>query len=150
MGTSAGGGNSEPHVAAAFPIIDPSFEMPPLTPWSSSSSLVSDRIRPPTPSKQQQQNKGSKGKGKGPATPKSRTVRVLEARLDGARGSNGRTKDPKGGCFCQGKLHPVALLLIHLPIDLAMHTLLLLLTVSTYQLETTRSRIMSRCADTAD
>lgn len=78
--------------------------MPP-TPWSSSSSLVSDRLRPHAPPpKQQQQNKG-KGKGKAPTPepPKSKAVRVLEARLDGARGSNGRTKDPKGGCFCQGK-----------------------------------------------
>lgn len=79
------------------------------TAWSSSGSLVSDRIPP----KQQQKNKG-KGKAKAP-TPepsKSKAVRVLEARLDGPRGSNGRAKDPKGGCFCQGKspaslVHPL-------------------------------------------
>lgn len=75
------------------------------TPWSSSGSLVSDRIRPNPPlPKQQQQNKGkSKGKAPTPEPLKSKAVRALEARLDGARGSNGRAKDPKGGCFCQGK-----------------------------------------------
>ena len=85
-------------------IIDSSFEMP-ITPWSSSSSLVSDRIRPhPAPPKQQHQNKvKSKGKAPTPEPPKSKAVRVLEARLYGARGSNGSAKDPKGGCFCQGK-----------------------------------------------
>ena len=77
------------------------------TAWSSSGALVSDRILPhPPPSKQQQQNKG-KGKGKGkastPEPPKSEAVRAFEARLAGTRGSNGRAKDPKGGCFCQGK-----------------------------------------------
>ncbi|KAH0832927.1 hypothetical protein J3R83DRAFT_11894 [Lanmaoa asiatica] len=78
------------------------------TAWSSSGSLVSDRIRPHPPP-QRQQNKG-KGKAKAP-TPephKSKTVRELEARLDGARGSNGRVKDPKGGCFCQARKHALS------------------------------------------
>ena len=131
------------------PIIDLSFEMAPLTPWSSSSSLVSDRIRPhPTPPKQQQQNKG-KGKGKAstPEPPKSKAVRVLEARLDGARGSNGRAKDPKGGCFCQGKSPLPALL-----VDLHARRLAGLTpwVMSIYQLETMHSRATSRCVDNAD
>ncbi|KAF8557448.1 hypothetical protein OG21DRAFT_1407142 [Imleria badia] len=85
--------------------------MPPSTPWSSSGSLVSDRIRPhaPPPKQQQQQNKG-KGKGKAstPEPPKSKAVRVLQARFDGARGSTGRAKDPKGGCFCQARNHALS------------------------------------------
>ncbi|KAF8127043.1 hypothetical protein EV363DRAFT_1401475 [Boletus edulis] len=77
------------------------------TPWSSSGSLVSDRLRPRPP--QQQQNKG-KGKGKAatPEPPKSNAIRVLETRLDGAQRSNGRTKDPKGGCFCQARKHALS------------------------------------------
>lgn len=75
------------------------------TAWSRSGSLVSDRLTP-RPPPQQQQNKG-KGKGKGkastPEPPKSKAVRALEARLDDARGSSWRAKDPKGGCFCQGE-----------------------------------------------
>ncbi|KAN0093233.1 hypothetical protein V8E55_004017 [Tylopilus felleus] len=80
------------------------------TPWSSSGSLVSDRIRPNPPlPKQQQQNKGkSKGKAPTPEPLKSKAVRALEARLDGARGSNGRAKDPKGGCFCQARNHALS------------------------------------------
>ncbi|KAG8213420.1 hypothetical protein J3R82DRAFT_11922 [Butyriboletus roseoflavus] len=83
------------------------------TAWSSSGSLVSDRIpaHPPPQKQQQQQNKG---KGRGiqkaltPEPSKSKAVRVLEARLAGARESNGHAKDPKGGCFCQGKSHRLA------------------------------------------
>ncbi|KAG6374505.1 hypothetical protein JVT61DRAFT_4549 [Boletus reticuloceps] len=93
-------------MAGPLKVIDHAFEIEMSTPWSSSGSLVSDRLRPRPP---QQQNKG-KGKGKA-ATPepsKSKAIRVLEARLDGAQSSNGRTKDPKGGCFCQARKHALS------------------------------------------
>ena len=46
---------------------------------------------------------GTKSKQKEPDLPKSTEVRRLEGLKDGLRGINhGVSKDPKGGCFCQG------------------------------------------------
>ncbi|KAG9314856.1 hypothetical protein JVU11DRAFT_3953 [Chiua virens] len=83
-----------------------------MPPWSSSGSLVSDRIRSnPSLPKQHQQNKGKGAKGSKaptPEPPKSQATRVLETCLDGARRSNGHSKDPKGGCFCQARKHTLS------------------------------------------
>jgi hypothetical protein len=64
--------------------------------------MPSDRLRPAqrpqhTPQKQ------SKAKGKTQEPSKSKAIRKLESLAEGVRKSSGREKDPKGGCFCQGK-----------------------------------------------
>lgn len=68
------------------------------TPWAKASSLPSERLR--TQPSYAQTN--VKGKGKRPEEPKSQAVLKLESQLAALRASTGRTKDPKGGCFCLG------------------------------------------------
>jgi hypothetical protein len=77
------------------------------TPYSSkvSGTLPSDRLRPfnPRPSAPKP-NKATQGKAV-TESPKSDEVRQLEALLSGLRApSAGQAQDPKGGCFCQGRL----------------------------------------------
>lgn len=72
------------------------------TPWTKSSSLISDRLSrqsSPAPAKQQ-----AKGKGKA-ESPKSRAVIEIETLLHSAENASGREKDSKGGCFCQAREH---------------------------------------------
>ncbi|KAF8195767.1 hypothetical protein K438DRAFT_1826486 [Mycena galopus ATCC 62051] len=77
------------------------------TAWANkASSVPSDKIRPtpPPPS-------NSKGKGKSavPEPPKSKAVRQLESLKTALSASAGNPqKDPKGGCFCQAREHPLS------------------------------------------
>ncbi|KAF8487685.1 hypothetical protein JB92DRAFT_2798954 [Gautieria morchelliformis] len=73
------------------------------TAWSRSSSVPSDRIPPsrtPTPNR-------NKGKGKDKHPPKSKEVLRLESLLEGLK-SWTTGKDPKGGCFCQARVHTLS------------------------------------------
>ncbi|KAF8517160.1 putative zinc finger motif, C2HC5-type-domain-containing protein [Hysterangium stoloniferum] len=75
------------------------------TAWArSSSSVPSDRIPPvrnnPTTTR-------NKGKTKENELPKSKAVAKLESLLAGLR-NEGSSKDPKGGCFCQARTHPLS------------------------------------------
>ncbi|OBZ65254.1 hypothetical protein A0H81_14753 [Grifola frondosa] len=64
------------------------------------SSVPSDRIPP--------QTKGPKGKSKQKEPPRSKEVQRLEKLRDDIRGSTGRERDPRGGCFCQARTHPLS------------------------------------------
>ncbi|KAI0817006.1 hypothetical protein BC628DRAFT_1333886 [Trametes gibbosa] len=76
------------------------------TAWTKkASSLPSDRIPPRVPSQAASANAKSKGKQKENAPPKSKDVRKLEKLRDDLRKASGRDKDPKGGCFCQARMH---------------------------------------------
>ncbi|KAJ6515775.1 hypothetical protein C8R45DRAFT_810804 [Mycena sanguinolenta] len=81
------------------------------TPWTKkSSSVPSDRIRP-SPPPASNPGKNSKGKGKTVVSepPKSKAVRHLESLKNGLSASSGNPrKDPKGGCFCQAREHPLS------------------------------------------
>ncbi|KAF9055969.1 hypothetical protein BJ165DRAFT_1398733 [Panaeolus papilionaceus] len=77
------------------------------TAWSKSSSLTSDKLRSgPRPGNNQGQGKG-KGKQR-EEEPKSQAVQSLETLLQEVKTANGRTKDPKGGCFCLARNHKVS------------------------------------------
>ncbi|KAJ3893665.1 hypothetical protein GG344DRAFT_42867 [Lentinula edodes] len=81
------------------------------TAWTQKhSSLPSDRIAPPSRPSSSQSNSKSKGKNvksdQGP--PKSKEVRKLETLLSSLKGSESPKKDPKGGCFCQARNHPLS------------------------------------------
>lgn len=105
--------------------------MPPRrgTPWVSHSTLLSDRIRPP--SRSPQPTKSEKGKGKAKAAtpeppPRSAAVRKLDELLDGLRSSSTSNQQPKNetrkattaqgagasadreGCFCQARIHALS------------------------------------------
>ncbi|KAK0207332.1 hypothetical protein IW262DRAFT_658697 [Armillaria fumosa] len=76
------------------------------TPWSSSGSLPSDRIKPrhtsqPQPKKQKQKPQA--------APPKSKQLTALESLLHAVQSTSIPVPDPKGGCFCQAKEHPLSL-----------------------------------------
>ena len=76
------------------------------TPWSASASgtLTSDRLKPKAT--KQAGNSASKGNKKGKdVAPKSPRVRELEGILIRLKESEGKAKDPEGGCFCQGEGH---------------------------------------------
>ncbi|KAM5544347.1 hypothetical protein V8D89_002007 [Ganoderma adspersum] len=81
------------------------------TAWASrGSSLPSDRI----PSKAQAaQPAKAKGKQKDARPPKSKEVLRLEKLRDDLRKATGKERDPKGGCFCQARMHPLS---THTPI----------------------------------
>ncbi|EED80681.1 predicted protein [Postia placenta Mad-698-R] len=68
-------------------------------------TLTSDRIPPP---KLKRQPAPSKGEHKPQEPPKSEEVRRLEELCDALQSSSGREKDPKGGCFCQARMHPLS------------------------------------------
>ncbi|KAJ7904633.1 hypothetical protein B0H14DRAFT_2312648, partial [Mycena olivaceomarginata] len=79
------------------------------TAWTKkASSVPSDRIRP-SPPPPSNPGKNSKGKGKSAVSepPKSKAVRRLESLKSGLSVSSG--KDPKGGCFCQARDHPLSI-----------------------------------------
>ncbi|PFH53246.1 hypothetical protein AMATHDRAFT_54941 [Amanita thiersii Skay4041] len=91
------------------------------TPWTRKlGSLSSDRI-PPRPSSAnavygQRQDIGQGGKGKAKQQsiptpnqpPKSKDVKKLESLLKALRTSVGDKKDPKNGCFCLARDHPLS------------------------------------------
>jgi len=85
---------------------------PPIRAAGPQSSFPSDRL-PPKPQHQKQKGSGNNNK---PASdlPKSREVKRLETILAGLSGLrvggplNEKGPDPNGGCFCQGKLHPLS------------------------------------------
>ncbi|PIL25399.1 hypothetical protein GSI_13289 [Ganoderma sinense ZZ0214-1] len=76
------------------------------TAWASrGSSLPSDRI----PSKAQAaQPAKAKGKQKDAGPPKSKDILRLEKLRDDLRKATGTERDPKGGCFCQARMHPLS------------------------------------------
>ncbi|RXW12993.1 hypothetical protein EST38_g12860 [Candolleomyces aberdarensis] len=78
------------------------------TAWT--SSVPSDRIPPSRPSQPAAQSKtGSKGKGKGPAeAPKSPAVQKLVKAIKDLREASLVDPDPKAGCFCQSRTHPLS------------------------------------------
>lgn len=91
----------------------------PQTPWlkgGAGSSLLSDRISPrPVPSQQSgagpgkdRQSAASAG-GSGPGKQvKSPEVLRLESLVKALNKSAGTTPDPKGGCFCLARDHPLS------------------------------------------
>ncbi|KAJ4480238.1 hypothetical protein J3R30DRAFT_2598854 [Lentinula aciculospora] len=82
------------------------------TAWTQKhSSLPSDRIAPPSRPSSSQSTAKAKGKptNSEPGIPKSKEVRRLENLLAALRGSQSPKKDPKGGCFCQAREHPLSL-----------------------------------------
>lgn len=85
-------------VRAADPTTTTTNMAPRQTAWSG-SSLVSDRIKPQT---KQKSTLKSKGKDQPEEVPKSRAVRSLELAIEKLETLPGSTKDPEGGCFCQG------------------------------------------------
>ncbi|EPT01294.1 hypothetical protein FOMPIDRAFT_1029993 [Fomitopsis schrenkii] len=70
------------------------------------TAWTSDRI-PSSRPKQPAQSQG-KGKQKAQEPPKSKEVRRLEHLRDGLRYATGRERDPKGGCFCQARMHTLS------------------------------------------
>ncbi|EMD38746.1 hypothetical protein CERSUDRAFT_133252, partial [Gelatoporia subvermispora B] len=76
------------------------------TPWVKSKSFVlSDRIPPSHP---KPQSASAKNKGKQVDAPKSAEVRRLEKLRDSLKRATGAEKDPKGGCFCTARVHPLS------------------------------------------
>ncbi|EIW58826.1 uncharacterized protein TRAVEDRAFT_58921 [Trametes versicolor FP-101664 SS1] len=74
-----------------------------------SSSLPSDRIPPKVQPQAAPSASKAKGKQKAEtAPPKSKEVRKLEKQRDDLRKSSGLDKDPKGGCFCQARMHALS------------------------------------------
>ncbi|OSD00173.1 hypothetical protein PYCCODRAFT_1371757 [Trametes coccinea BRFM310] len=74
------------------------------TAWTKKgSSVPSDWISPK--SQPQIAPVKSKAKQKDSTPPKSKEVRRLEKLRDDLRKSSGLDKDPKGGCFCQARMH---------------------------------------------
>jgi len=72
------------------------------TAWTNKSSVPSDRIPPSRPASGQ----GKKAaKGKQQEQPKSEEVRRLERLRDALRDASSKDRDPKGGCFCQARVH---------------------------------------------
>ncbi|KAI0666840.1 hypothetical protein C8Q78DRAFT_1072192 [Trametes maxima] len=80
------------------------------TAWTKKgSSLPSDRIPPKAQARTQAVPAKAKGKRKDePAPPKSKDVRRLEKLRDDLRKASGHDKDPKGGCFCQARMHSLS------------------------------------------
>ncbi|KAI1785153.1 hypothetical protein LXA43DRAFT_1118165 [Ganoderma leucocontextum] len=76
------------------------------TAWATrGSSLPSDRI----PSKAQAaQPAKAKGKQKDAGPPKSKEVSRLEKLHNDLCKATGKDRDPKGGCFCQARMHPLS------------------------------------------
>ncbi|KAK0457312.1 uncharacterized protein EV420DRAFT_519587 [Desarmillaria tabescens] len=78
------------------------------TPWTrTSSSLPSDRIKP----RNTQTQSKSSGKQKQEAPiPKSKPLLALESLLRALQSTTTTTpaQDPKGGCFCQAREHPLS------------------------------------------
>ncbi|KAI8974575.1 hypothetical protein BD414DRAFT_498096 [Trametes punicea] len=78
------------------------------TAWTKKTSSVPSDWIPPKAQAHAVSAK-SKGKQKDNALPKSKEVRKLEKLRDDLRKASGRDKDPKGGCFCQARMHPLSL-----------------------------------------
>ncbi|KAJ7088523.1 hypothetical protein B0H15DRAFT_908607 [Mycena belliarum] len=81
------------------------------TPWTKKgSSLPSDRIRSPAPPTPKNAAKGKRKAEPEPELPKSKAVRALEGLRNALRaaGEAGMEKDPKGGCFCQARMHALS------------------------------------------
>lgn len=80
--------------------------MAPKTPWTKgSSSLPSDKLRPKQ--QQQQLQKKISSNPNTPTTdqiPKSRQVRDLEYLISNLESATNPIRDPKGGCFCLGRV----------------------------------------------
>ncbi|KAK0238317.1 hypothetical protein EDD85DRAFT_788694 [Armillaria nabsnona] len=75
------------------------------TPWPSSGSLSSDRIKPrhtAQPQKQKQKQKPPQPQAQ--RGPKSKQLISLES----LQTTSTPVPDPKGGCFCQAKEHPLS------------------------------------------
>ncbi|RXW15517.1 hypothetical protein EST38_g10335 [Candolleomyces aberdarensis] len=87
---------------------DNGLQMCKKTAWT--SSVPSDRIPPSRPSQPAAQSKtGGKGKGKGPAEPpKSPAIQKLVKAIKDLREASLVDPDPKGGCFCQSRTHPLS------------------------------------------
>ncbi|KAJ3505250.1 hypothetical protein NMY22_g17650 [Coprinellus aureogranulatus] len=85
--------------------------MKPKTPWSASSSLPSDRLpsrsSANTPSTSKPKSSSSKS-NQNNARPKSARVRELETIITALARSQLVDPDPKGGCFCQARVHPLS------------------------------------------
>lgn len=86
---------------------------PPIRSGVSHSSFPSDRL---SPKPQQQKQKGSGNTNKKAKDPvKNPQIKRLESILSGLRNLkldgplNEKGPDPKGGCFCQGKIHPLSI-----------------------------------------
>ncbi|EAU89952.2 hypothetical protein CC1G_08434 [Coprinopsis cinerea okayama7 len=81
------------------------------TPWTKGpSSLPSDRL-PPRSSTPKSSSTKSNSKGKGPQEreePKSAEVRRLERQIQKLRAASLVDPDPKGGCFCRARTHPLS------------------------------------------
>ncbi|KAJ3785615.1 hypothetical protein GGU10DRAFT_268821 [Lentinula aff. detonsa] len=80
------------------------------TAWTQKhSSLPSDRIAPPSRPVSSQSTKG-KGRNsnsdQGP--PKSKEVKRLQSLLSALKDAQSPKKEPKGGCFCQAREHPLS------------------------------------------
>ncbi|CCM01666.1 uncharacterized protein FIBRA_03729 [Fibroporia radiculosa] len=76
------------------------------TAWTqNASSLPSDRI-PPSRPKQNSVKEKRKPAAQEPL--KSKEVRRLEFVRDSLRKGTGRERDPKGGCFCQARVHTLS------------------------------------------
>ncbi|KAI0085839.1 hypothetical protein BDY19DRAFT_896029 [Irpex rosettiformis] len=74
------------------------------TAWTrGASTLPSDRIPTPKPSKQA-------GKRKEAAIPKSKAILILESLRDGLLNleSSAPSRDPTGGCYCQARQHELS------------------------------------------
>ncbi|KAI0628240.1 hypothetical protein C8Q77DRAFT_482371 [Trametes polyzona] len=79
------------------------------TAWTKKgSSLPSDRIPPKAQSQPSTASSKAKGKQKESMPQKSKEVRKLEKQRDDLRNASGRDKDPKGGCFCQARMHELS------------------------------------------
>ncbi|KAJ7071818.1 hypothetical protein B0H15DRAFT_734854, partial [Mycena belliarum] len=82
------------------------------TPWTEKgSTLPSDRIRPPAPPTPKNAAKGKRKAEPEPELPKSKAVRALEGLRNAMRvGVGGMEKyaTPKGGCFCQARMHALS------------------------------------------
>ncbi|KAK0488443.1 hypothetical protein IW261DRAFT_350292 [Armillaria novae-zelandiae] len=83
------------------------------TPWSSSSSLPSDRIKPKPkpkypPHSQSQKKQKQQKQPSTPPTPKSKHLASLESLLHAVQNTTRAIPDPKGGCFCQAQTHPLS------------------------------------------
>ncbi|KAF9529521.1 hypothetical protein CPB83DRAFT_852265 [Crepidotus variabilis] len=79
------------------------------TAWTKqNSSLPSDRIKPQTKNSSNS-NTGNKGKKQSIVElPKSLAVSQLESLLQALQKTSGKDKDPKGGCYCLARTHPLS------------------------------------------
>lgn len=72
------------------------------------SSLPSDRIKSKSNSNANSRQPSRAQTPKAEPIPKSKAVLALEATIDAFEAHPPTQKDPKGGCFCQARMHPIA------------------------------------------